>query len=470
MFGKLTQKLRYIAASAVVAMAGLFATAEQAEAAKIDKDKGTITVQSGDSLSKIVLKLAKLDIQTTPEKIQDANADLIKNVDTIKVGQVFVIPKTIENVVMVAATTAEAPAAEPCDDKSKLEYWAQEVEAEHADLTADVKALMAQEKLEAFQEGQKCETCAPEQAAVVAPQGLTSSPVPKAKPVVAAAPAATPPAATNTYEVKSGDGLCDVVRAENKSFDGIVAHNPALGAPYELSAGQTLDLTDVGELNKKEDKLYKDYCTGTRRIVHKPVQTVNTPSVSTPVVTMPKQCELVKSGNRLYSIPLAKKFEERCGCADQPFSRVKLVMENGKIVIKTVWGNPKNQCDTGGDHEATPRTPPVEPPPVDPPTGGCKEHCGTDGGGGSPNPDVDGENGGGDHNPPGPGDNNGGETGGGTGETNHEGTENPGGGETEHPSEGTGETDHPTGGTETPERSEKVTMVRTPSALGFNIA
>lgn len=466
MFGKLTQKLRYIAAPAVVAMAGFFATAEQAEAAKIDTDKGTITVQSGDSLSKIVRKLAKLDIQTTPEKIQDANADLIKNVDTIKVGQVFVIPKTIENVVMVAATTADAPDAEPCDDKSKLEYWAQEVEAEHAGLAADVKAIMAQEKLEAFQEGQKCETCVPEQAGVVAPQGLTSSPVPKARPV-AAEPA--PATEKNEYVVKPGDALCSVVRAEDKSFDGIIAHNPALKSPYLLDKGQKIDLTGVGKLDKNE-KLYKDFCTGTGPIVHKPVQTVNAPSVSAPVVSMPKQCELVKSGNRLYSIPLAKKFEERCGCANQPFSRVKLVMENGKIVVKTVWGNPENQCDTGGDHEVTPRTPPVEPPPVDPPTGGCKEHCGTDGGGGSPNPDVDGENGGGDHNPPGPGDNNGGETGGGTGETNHEGTENPGGGETEHPSEGTGETDHPTGGTETPERSEKVTMVRTPSALGFNIA
>lgn len=390
MFGKLTQKLRYIAAPAVVAMAGFFATAEQAEAAKIDTDKGTITVQSGDSLSKIVRKLAKLDIQTTPEKIQHANADLIKDADKIYVGQVFAIPKAEEKSVMAATTTADAPAAEPCDDKSKLEYWTQEVEAEHAGLAADVKAIMAQEKLEAFQEGQKCETCVPEQAGVVAPQGLTSSPVPKARPVVP---------------------------------------EPA------------------------------------------PVKTIiDKPNVSVPVVTMPKQCKLVKSGNRIYSIPLAKKFEERCGCANQPFSRVKLVMENGKIVVKTVWGNPENQCDTGGDHEVTPRTPPVGPPPVDPPTGGCKEHCGTDGGGGSPNPDVDGENGGGDHNPPGPGDNNGGETGGGTGETNHEGTENPGGGETEHPSEGTGETDHPTGGTETPERSEKVTMVRTPSALGFNIA
>ncbi len=96
MFGKLTQKLRYIAAPAVVAMAGFFATAEQAEAAKIDTDKGTITVQSGDSLSKIVRKLAKLDIQTTPEKIQAANADLIKDADKIYVGQVFAIPKAEE--------------------------------------------------------------------------------------------------------------------------------------------------------------------------------------------------------------------------------------------------------------------------------------------------------------------------------------------------------------------------------------
>lgn len=334
MFGKLTKGLRYLTAPAVLAVAGFFGTAEQAEAAKIDLEKGTVTVEAKDTLSKIVRSLSKQGVKTTPQAFQEANPGKIKDVDVIHPGWVLSIPKTEKKVADVAA-----PAV-----------------------------------------------------------GLTTSPIPQPRPVETAIAPAPASLEEKQHKVKKDERLCDFVEEENKSFDDIVSINPSLKGPdYKLAEGQILDLAGVGTLNKKEDKHYIDVCTGSGPIAHKPVAQSAAashalsaaPPVSGALVT--PRCELVQSGNRLYSIPLSKKFEESCGCASQPFSTAKVVMENGKIVIKTVWGNPDNLCEKDDNERVVVEPPVVEPPPVDPPDGGCEEDCDGDGDGEDPNDDLDGD-------------------------------------------------------------------------------
>ena len=93
MFGKLTKSVRYLTAPAVLAVAGFLGTAEQAEAAKIDLEKGTVTVEAKDTLSKIVRSLSKQGVKTTPLAFQEANPDKIKDVDVIQ--QMLLLPRLV---------------------------------------------------------------------------------------------------------------------------------------------------------------------------------------------------------------------------------------------------------------------------------------------------------------------------------------------------------------------------------------
>ncbi len=250
------------------------------------------------------------------------------------------------------------------------------------------------------------------------------------------------------YIVKPGDGLCQIARSEDKSFDGIVEKN-GIKNPNDLSVGQKLDVTGVESLDKN-GKLYKDFCTGTGPLP-KPVHhaaaaghsgaTPKTAPVAAgaPVSGFkpwgpikPEQCMVEKTASGKYVFkPLSQKWAE-CGCPSESYW-ITLYDENGNAYKKRVQGGSasSNMCKDGGDHVVT-RPPEPPKPPVDPGDGGCKggpEDCG---GGEPPCDDTDGP----PHEPPHDGG----------GEPPHEPPHDGGGEPHEPPHDGGGEPPHDGGG------------------------
>jgi hypothetical protein len=203
-----------------------------------------------------------------------------------------------------------------------------------------------------------------------------------------------------TYPVKPGDALCSVVRAEDKSFEDIVAQNN-MTAPYLLERNQILNLTNVGELDEEDDALFEQYCTGTGPLPVLPPVTggghpPSTPVTPTPVPPVVGECRIDFTGRAFIARPISSQFNDECGCSGQTFdgqSR-EVRLQDGRVVRWPVWGNPMNQCPRDND-DPTPTPTPEEG------GGGCQ----TDGcGGGGPNDDLGGDRpvGGGGNTPPGP--------------------------------------------------------------------
>lgn len=208
-----------------------------------------------------------------------------------------------------------------------------------------------------------------------------------------------PPA--ETYEVERGDALCGVVREIDRSFTGIVEQNH-LKSPYLLDYPQTLDLTNVEELDEEADELFEQYCTGTGPILPPVVTHVpsnpGTPVTPTPIppYVPPVQggCEILHT--RPFGIDtfrlksLSSEFLGLCGCADEVF-------EHNFSGRTPLWGDIRLQCPReDNDNDPEPQPEPEQP------GGGCQSGCG----GGGPNDDLDTDidvgNGSGGDTPPGP--------------------------------------------------------------------
>lgn len=207
-----------------------------------------------------------------------------------------------------------------------------------------------------------------------------------------------PPA--ETYEVERGDALCGVVREIDRSFTGIVEQNH-LNRPYLLDYPQTLDLTNVGELDEEADELFEQYCTGTGPILPRVVTHVpsnpGTPVTPTPIppYVPPVQggCEVLHT--RPFGIDtfrlksLSSEFLGLCGCAGEVF-------EHNFSGRTPLWGDIRLQCPReDNDNDPEPQPEPEQP------GGGCQSNCG-----GGPNDDLDGDidvnPGSGGDTPPGP--------------------------------------------------------------------